>query len=132
MSIEKLRDNLAHATKIKAPGHALCATVSEVEGALLDYNALMAEVTTLRRELTDLKEFAYERAPKIAVEEADKQTKLFKEEIEHLRKELGYIANAQRKSFKDDREFRIWAQNRARHALGLKPGELTIRKNERR
>ena len=52
MSIEKLRANLAHATKIKSPGHALIATVVEVEAALLDYGALMAEVSQLRAELS--------------------------------------------------------------------------------
>jgi phage host-nuclease inhibitor protein Gam len=128
MSIQKLRGNLAHATKIKAPGHAVCATVGEVEGALLDYNALMAEVSTLRREIADLKELAYERAPKLAAEEANKQIKPLKEEIERLRSELGYIANAKRHSFYDTGEFMEWAQSRARHALGQKPGELTIRK----
>jgi len=92
MSIEKLRENLAHATRIKAPGYALCATVGEVEAALLDYNALMAEISRLRQELT-------------------------------------YIANAKRHSFYDTGEFMEWAQSRARHALSLKPGELTIRKS---
>jgi len=115
MSIEKLRGNLAHATKIKSPGHAICATVSEVEATLLDYNALMAEVLTLRRVLDDLKE---------AAEETNKQTL----EIRRLRQELEYIALAKKRSFADAEEFRAWAQNRARHALGLKPGELTIRK----
>lgn len=128
MSIQKLRGNLAHATKIKAPGHAVCATVSEVEAALLDYNALMAEVSTLRREIADLKELAYERAPKIAAEEANKQIKPLKEEIERLRNELGYIANAKRRNIPDAEDFRAWAQSRARHALGQKPGELTVKK----
>jgi len=86
------------------------------------------EVERLRQEIADLKEFAYGRAPKIAIEEANKQIKPLKEEIERLRLELGYIANAQRWSFTDAEEFRDWAQNRARHALGLKPGEPTIRK----
>jgi hypothetical protein len=50
-------------------------------------------------------------------------------EVLRLRSELEYIANAKRKDFgHDDEQFRLWAQNRARHALGLKPGELTIRK----
>jgi hypothetical protein len=84
----------------------------------------MVEVITLRRELADLKEFAYERALKIAAEEANKQTI----EIRRLRQELDYIANAKRKNFTDAEDFRDWAQNRARHALGLKPGELTIKK----
>lgn len=34
-----------------------------------------------------------------------------------LRLELGYIANAHRRSFKNAQEFRTWAQSRARHAL---------------
>ena len=91
MSIQTLRVNLAHATKIKSPDGTLIATVKEVEAALLDYGALAAEVSRLRQE-------------------------------------LGYIALAKKRSFENDREFRLWAQNRARHALGLKPGELTIRK----
>jgi len=91
MSIQKLRGNLAHATKIKAPDHALIASVAEVEAALLDHGALMAEINRLRHELT-------------------------------------YIANAKRHSFYDTGEFMEWAQSRARHALSLKPGELTIRK----
>ena len=86
------------------------------------------EVDRLRQEIADLKEFAYGRAPKIAIEEANKQIKPLKEEIERLRLELGYIANAQRRNFTDAEEFRDWAQNRAHHALGLKPGEPTIRK----
>ena len=90
MSIEKLRANLAHATKVKSPRHALIASVAEVETALLDYGALMAEVSRLRNE-------------------------------------LGYIANAKHGSI--ECEFRAWAQNRARHALGQKPGELTIKKS---
>ena len=87
-----------------------------------------AEIERLRRELADLKEFAYERAPKIAIEEANKQIKPLKEEVERLCSELGYIANAKRRNFTDAEEFRDWAQNRAQHALGLKPGELTVRK----
>lgn len=51
-------------------------------------------------------------------------------EIERLRSELGNIANATRNSFRDDREFRIWAQNRARRALGQKPGTLTVKKEK--
>jgi len=54
----------------------------------------------------------------VRAEEAEERTEKAEAEVERLREELGYIANAQRKSFVDDREFRIWAQNRARHALG--------------
>lgn len=128
MSIEKLRSNLAHATKIKVPGYAVCATVAEVEGALLDYNALMAEIATLRREVADLKDFAYERAPKIAIEEADKQIKPLKEEIERLRHALNQIAGVSEDKVMTAKTFQAWARSRARHALSLKPGELTIKK----
>lgn len=50
------------------------------------------------------------------------------EERDRLRQELEYIANAKHKNFPDAEEFRAWAQNRARHAIGWKPGELTIKK----
>ena len=82
----------------------------------------------LKQERDELKRFAYEEAPRIAAEEANKQTATLKTEVERLRLELGYIANAQRKNFTDAEEFRTWAQNRARHAIGEKPGELTIKK----
>ena len=49
-------------------------------------------------------------------------------EVERLRSELRYIANAQRHSFTDAEEFRTWAQNRARHALGEETGTLTVKK----
>lgn len=49
-------------------------------------------------------------------------------EIKRLCDELGYIANAEFKNFTDGDEFRTWAQNRARHALGIQPGELKIKK----
>lgn len=93
MSIEKLRANLARATNHLRPPTAWIATVAEVEAALLDYGALMAEVSRLRAE-------------------------------------LGYIANARFANFTDAEEFRAWAQNRARHALGEKPGELSIKKGK--
>jgi hypothetical protein len=128
MSIQNLRVNLAHATRIKSPDSVLIATVSEVEAALLDYNALMAEVSSLRRELIDLKELAYERAPKLAAEETNKQIKPLKEEIERLRSELTLITNAKRMDFANTTELGNWVIDRARHALSLKPGELTIRK----
>jgi hypothetical protein len=60
--------------------------------------------------------------------EKDAEIKRLCAEVARLRQELGYIAFAKRESFKDDREFRIWTQNRASHALHLKPGELTIKK----
>jgi chromosome segregation ATPase len=141
MSIKKLRSHLDHAIKSQSPGDVLIATVEEVEKTIHEIDSLIfsnseqgdqlrAEAERLRRELADLKEFAYERAPKIAIEEADKQIKPLKEEIAGLRQELGYIANAKRRNFLDAEEFRAWAQNRAMHALGLKPGELTIRKEK--
>jgi hypothetical protein len=47
-------------------------------------------------------------------------------EVERLRSELGYIANA--KFGNTECEFRAWAKNRARHALNYKPGTLTVKK----
>ena len=49
-------------------------------------------------------------------------------EVLKLRSELENIANAKFRNFTDAEEFRAWAQNRARHTLGQKPGELTIKK----
>jgi hypothetical protein len=49
-------------------------------------------------------------------------------EVERLRSELGYIANAKRRNIPVAEDFRDWAQSRARHALGQKPGELTVKK----
>lgn len=49
-------------------------------------------------------------------------------EIKRLRDELGYIANANNKSFADAFEFRAWVKNRARHALGQEAGTLVIKK----
>lgn len=66
---------------------------------------------------------------KMIEEKNDKMVKL-EMEIERLRSELNYIASATRNSFRDDREFRIWAQNRARLALGQKPGTLGIKKGK--
>lgn len=51
-------------------------------------------------------------------------------EIERLRSELRLIANGKNYTHTDDKEFRAWAQNRARHAIGEKPGALTIKKGE--
>ncbi len=64
----------------------------------------------------------------VRAEEAEERADKSETEVECLRLELGYIANAQRKSFVSDREFRIWAQSRARNALEQKPGELAIKK----
>jgi predicted RNase H-like nuclease (RuvC/YqgF family) len=89
---------------------------------------LWADCERLRRERDDLKRFAYEEAPKLAAEEANKQIDPLKTEIAELRRELTLIAYAQQTSFRDDQSFRLWAQNRARHALNQKPGELTIKK----
>jgi hypothetical protein len=49
-------------------------------------------------------------------------------EVEHLSQELSYIAQAKKRSFEDDRKFRLWVQRRAQHALNRKPGELTVKK----
>lgn len=63
------------------------------------------------------------------IEKKNDQIVKLEMEVERLRSELGYIVNAKRKDFGfDDEQFRLWAQNRARHALGQKPGELTIKK----
>lgn len=62
------------------------------------------------------------------IQEKNNQIVKLEMEVERLRSELNYIANAKKISFKDEKEFRLWAQNRARHALGLKLGELTVRK----
>jgi hypothetical protein len=62
------------------------------------------------------------------IEVKNRQIVKLEMEIIKLRSELENIALAKKRSFENDREFRVWAQNRARHALGQKPGELTIRK----
>lgn len=50
-------------------------------------------------------------------------------EVERLHNELRIIANAKWRDFKSVGDFRVWAQSRARHALGEKPGELTVKKS---
>lgn len=77
------------------------------------------------QERDDLKKFAYEEAPRIAAEEANKQIEPLKAEIERLREELQIIANGTTKSFE------IWAKRRARKALGQEAGTLVIKKGER-
>lgn len=101
---------------------------SEIKELWADGERLRAENKRLRQERDDLRRFAYEDAPRIAAKEANDQTAELRAEVERLRLELGYITNAQRKNFTDAEEFRAWAQSRARHALGQKPGELTIKK----
>jgi regulator of replication initiation timing len=103
---------------------------NEIEDLKLYCVRLRAANEWLRQERDDLKELAYERAPMIAAEQANKQTADLRAEIERLRLEISYIANAQRKSFKDDREFRIWAQNRAQNALNQKPGTFTVKRGD--
>lgn len=49
-------------------------------------------------------------------------------EVERLRHALNQIASVSEDNFYTPKAFQAWAQNRARLALGLKPGELTIRK----
>jgi cell division protein FtsB len=87
-----------------------------------------AEIKRLQEEVTALKRFAYEDAPRIAAEEANKQTAELRAEVKRLRDELGCIAMARGNAFTAPGEFRAWAQNRARHALGMKPGEMKIKK----
>jgi hypothetical protein len=57
------------------------------------------------------------------IEEKNNQIVKLEMEVMRLRSELGYIANAKRISFKDAKEFRLWAQSRARHALEQKEKE---------
>lgn len=102
---------------------------SEVKELWADCERLRAENERLRQERDELKRFAYEGTPRIAAEEANKQTVELKTEIERLRQELSYIANAQRKNSYNAAEFRAWAQNRARHALGQEAGTLTVKKS---
>jgi hypothetical protein len=114
--IERLREIITECDGIECVKHDVLVRTAVKEQA------------RLRQELADLKELTYERAPKIAAEEANKQIKPLKEEIERLRLELGYIANAKRRNIPVAEDFRDWAQSRARHALGQKPGELTVKK----
>jgi cupin superfamily acireductone dioxygenase involved in methionine salvage len=101
--------------------------IAELQTQLVDANA---EIERLQQELADLKDLAYNRAPKLAAEEANKQIDPLKAEIERLRTELGYIANAKLQNFNhDDSDFRLWAQNRARHALNQQPGTLAVKKS---
>lgn len=63
-------------------------------------------------------ECAYLRALETLKERAEKAEK----EVERLRDELCLIANSHTASFE------IWARSRARHALNLEAGTLTIKK----
>lgn len=92
---------------------------SDLEELREDNKILFEDCEQLRRACDEWKQrrdLAIQRAEKAEVK------------IEQLRQELGYIANAQRKNFVDAEEFWAWAQNRARHALNQKPGELAIKK----
>lgn len=98
-----------------------------------DYMRCTAESMRLLEQVAEYKDLAYNRAPKAMAEEANKHADELKAEIKRLRDELGYIANAKSANFEDAEEFRAWAQNRARHALGLKmelakDGTLTVKK----
>ncbi len=64
------------------------------------------------------------------IEDKNGQIVKLEMEVERLRSELRYIANEKRENYRRPDDFGFWAQNRARHALGLKPGELTIRKEK--
>jgi len=79
------------------------------------------EIKVLRTQLDDLKRFAYDDAPTLAAKAADTQTAELRAEVTHLRQELQNIANAPYANFEDAEEFRTWARNRARHAIGQKP-----------
>lgn len=66
------------------------------------------------------------------IEEKNNKIVKLEMEVDRLRSELEFIANARRKDFGfDDEQFRLWAQNRARHALGQEAGTLVIKKGER-
>jgi len=96
------------------------------EDALSGNQAILqreAEARHERDEWRERRDLAIVRA-----EEAEERAEKGEAEIERLQQELSYIANAKRESFESAREFRIWAQDRARHALGLKPEELAIKK----
>jgi hypothetical protein len=99
--------------------------------------AILEEVKRLKAELAELREFAYERAPKIAAEEANKQIERLKTENAQLRtalqsivdlmvsmRSLGYFTNPE------------WESRLFTAQLALKPkktsdGTLRIKKGER-
>jgi hypothetical protein len=91
---------------------------------------IVEEVKRLKAELAELREFAYERAPKIAAEEANKQIERLKTENERMRAALWFIANLESGSRGAYSKF-AEAQSRARHAIGQEAGTLRIKKGER-
>lgn len=120
--------NQAHAQVVQERDEAH-ERIKQLEARILKMqHEWNADVGRVMKERDELRRFAYEDAPRIATKEADDQTAALRDEVERLRQELGYIANAHRRSFKNAQEFRTWAQNRACHAIGQKPGELAIKK----
>lgn len=96
---------------------------------LLNEKALLeAQLISVNEAIEELRQFAYERAPKLAAEEISKQTAELREENQHLRQELVYIANANPNDFMVAGGFQKWAQSRARKAIEQEAGTLTVKK----
>lgn len=62
------------------------------------------------------------------IEEKNNKLVKLEMEVERLRSELSLIANGENYRHTNDKEFRTWAQNRARKAIGQEAGMLTIKK----
>jgi len=92
---------------------------SEVEELREDNKILFEDCEQLRRERDEWKQ-----RRDLAIQRAEKADL----EVERLRRELQNIANAKRYDYQPD-DFGFWVQNRARHAIGQKAGEPTIKKS---
>ena len=84
---------------------------SDLEELRDDNKILFEDCEQLRRERDEWKQ-----RRDLAIQRAEKADL----EVDRLRQELQAIANAPYENFKDAEEFRIWAKNRARHAIGQK------------
>src|SRR6266540_849651 len=105
---------------------------SEIKELWTDCATLLAENERLRQDRDELRRFVYEDAPKLAGEVdsaqvAELKKQLAEAEVERLRQALEFIASLESGSRGAHAKF-AQAQNRARHALGLGPGELVIKK----
>ncbi len=108
---------------------------SDCDRLTQERDAAKEQLEQSRTELADLNRWIHEEAPQIAVkesrkaiEQANARAEKAEAERDQLKQELGYIANAKHGNI--ECEFRAWAQNRARHAIGQEPGTLVIKKEK--
>jgi hypothetical protein len=112
---------------------ALRVELDNAEAALRAHCELLNDANT-RADRQSRRADSYARTAKAclrdigpALVEARERAEKAEAEIERLRQELGYIANAKHRNFDDAEDFRDWAQNRARHALNISANDEALR-----